>query len=112
MPSAAQDRQRFPLRPGSLVLVRTAENLARLYWISGVVEGHTDATGADAYNQSLSERRAKSVMEYLQAKGIGDTRMTPVGYGESKPVADNATKAGRAENRRVVLRRTDCDQPK
>jgi outer membrane protein W/outer membrane protein OmpA-like peptidoglycan-associated protein len=87
-----------------------AAEMVRLHWISGVVEGHTDAVGSEAYNQKLSERRAATVRDYLAAKGIGDGRMQAVGYGESKPVADNATAAGRAENRRVVLRRTDCDQ--
>jgi outer membrane protein W/outer membrane protein OmpA-like peptidoglycan-associated protein len=91
-------------------LDEAAANLKRLNWISGVAEGHTDSVGGDAYNQKLSEARAKTVVEYLASKGIDASRMSPVGYGESKPVADNATKDGRAENRRVVLRRTDCDQ--
>jgi OmpA-OmpF porin, OOP family len=67
-----------------------------------VVEGHTDSTASDAYNQGLSERRANSVMSALVAKGIDAGRLSAVGYGEAKPVADNATKEGRAQNRRVV----------
>jgi outer membrane protein W/outer membrane protein OmpA-like peptidoglycan-associated protein len=93
-------------------LDQTAENLKRLNWISGVAEGHTDSVGADAYNQKLSEARAKSVVEYLASKGLDASRVNPVGFGESQPVADNATKDGRAQNRRVVLRRTDCDGAK
>lgn len=93
------------------ILDQAAENLKRLNWITGVAEGHTDSTGSDAHNQRLSERRAAAVVEYLNAKGIGQARMTSVGFGESRPVADNATREGRAENRRVVLRRTDCDAP-
>lgn len=95
-----------------VLLDEAAITLQRLNWISGVAEGHTDSTGSDAYNQSLSERRAASVMDYLNAKGISQTRMTAMGFGESKPVADNATREGRAQNRRVVLRRTDCDVPR
>lgn len=67
-----------------------------------VIEGHTDSTASDAYNQGLSERRANSVMNALIAKGIAADRLSAVGYGEAKPVADNATTEGRAQNRRVV----------
>ncbi|TBU77600.1 hypothetical protein DNK06_14890 [Pseudomonas daroniae] len=67
-----------------------------------VVEGHTDSVGTDAYNQALSERRANAVREVLVNQyGVGDTRVNAVGYGESRPVADNATEEGRAINRRV-----------
>ena len=68
--------------------------------------GHTDSVGTDAYNQSLSERRAHSVCEYLIAHGIDNSRLTEAGYGESRPIADNSTDEGRARNRRVVLRIT------
>ncbi|SFD78243.1 OmpA family protein [Phytopseudomonas straminea] len=67
-----------------------------------VVEGHTDSVGTDAYNQKLSERRANAVREVLVNQyGVGGTRVNAVGYGESRPVADNATEEGRAINRRV-----------
>jgi OOP family OmpA-OmpF porin len=72
------------------------------------VAGHTDAVGSDAYNQNLSERRAGSVRSYLVDQGVDASRMTAVGYGESQPVADNGTAAGRAENRRVELRITEA----
>ena len=65
------------------------------------VEGHTDSYGTDAYNQKLSERRANAVMGYLTGHGIPAEKASAVGMGESRPVADNATKAGRAQNRRV-----------
>ncbi len=66
------------------------------------VEGHTDSVGTDAYNQKLSERRANAVREVLVNQyGVGSERVGSVGYGESRPVADNATEAGRAVNRRV-----------
>jgi outer membrane protein OmpA-like peptidoglycan-associated protein len=67
------------------------------------VAGHTDSTGSDAYNQGLSERRARSVVNYLVRKGIDGARLSSVGFGESQPVADNATQDGRAQNRRVEL---------
>lgn len=67
-----------------------------------VVEGHTDSVGTDAYNQGLSERRANAVRDVLVDQyGVGADRVSSVGYGESRPVADNATAEGRAINRRV-----------
>jgi uncharacterized repeat protein (TIGR01451 family) len=67
------------------------------------VEGHTDSEGDDAYNSELSQQRAEAVVAYLAKKGIATERLTPMGYGEDRPIADNATKAGRAQNRRVVF---------
>lgn len=67
------------------------------------VAGHTDSTGPASYNQSLSERRASAVAQYLKSQGIMDQRIITRGYGEQYPIADNATAAGRAENRRVEL---------
>lgn len=67
------------------------------------IEGHTDNTGSKAYNQTLSEARAKSVVDYLVAHGIDAGRLTSKGYGFSKPVASNKTAEGRAENRRTEL---------
>jgi OOP family OmpA-OmpF porin len=66
------------------------------------VEGHTDAIGSDAYNQGLSERRANAVRDVLvNQHGIDSVRVSSVGYGESRPVADNGSESGRAINRRV-----------
>jgi outer membrane protein OmpA-like peptidoglycan-associated protein len=68
------------------------------------VEGHTDNVGGEEYNQKLSEKRASNVMEFLtNPGGISATRLTSMGYGFSKPLADNATKEGRQKNRRVDL---------
>ncbi len=67
------------------------------------IEGHTDSTGADAHNQTLSQQRAESVRSYLTGKGVAAARLRAVGFGESTPVADNATELGRAQNRRVEL---------
>ncbi len=103
---------------GSAVL--TAEDKAELdkliptlkkaHFINGEIEGHTDSTGGTAMNQKLSVRRADAVAAYLAGHGISEGRITTVGFGETKPVDSNATKEGRAHNRRVVIRRTDCAQ--
>ncbi|MFW1392069.1 OmpA family protein [Vibrio parahaemolyticus] len=63
--------------------------------------GHTDSTGAANYNQRLSERRAQAVADYIIDQGVESKRITVEGRGESEPIADNRTKAGRANNRRV-----------
>jgi outer membrane protein OmpA-like peptidoglycan-associated protein len=68
------------------------------------VLGHTDSTGSDAYNQTLSEQRASSVSGYLASKGVQSARLATKGYGESQPRASNTTGDGRAQNRRVEIR--------
>ena len=65
------------------------------------IEGHTDSQGNDKFNLKLSQRRAESVRTYLIGKGVAADRMVPQGYGETVPIADNRTSAGRAQNRRV-----------
>ncbi|KAB8047548.1 OmpA family protein [Janthinobacterium rivuli] len=68
-----------------------------------VTVGHTDAIGSDAYNQKLSQRRAEAVKAYLVAQGVETSRVYTEGKGETQPVADNTTAAGRAKNRRVTV---------
>jgi outer membrane protein OmpA-like peptidoglycan-associated protein len=68
-----------------------------------VIEGHTDSTGADDYNQSLSQRRADSVKSYLMHQGVEAARFSTSGLGEGSPVATNDTQAGRQQNRRVEV---------
>ena len=68
------------------------------------VEGHTDSTGSDEYNLGLSQRRAQSVVDYLVSQGVDRSKMTAKGFGESKPKTTNATREGRAQNRRVEIR--------
>ena len=67
------------------------------------VAGHTDSTGSAEYNQQLSERRANSVAQYLEGQGLATNRVVTIGAGETRPVADNSTPAGRQANRRVEL---------
>lgn len=65
------------------------------------IQGHTDSKGSEKYNQSLSERRAASVSQYLLSKGIAQQRVTTIGYGETAPKYSNETAEGRSNNRRV-----------
>ena len=67
------------------------------------IDGHTDNVGSDEINQKLSENRAIAVREYLVGKGVSASRMVSTGYGKSKPIADNKTAAGRAQNRRIEI---------
>jgi len=72
------------------------------------VQGHTDNVGGDAYNQTLSEARAKAIVAWLTQRGIAGDRLTAKGLGKTRPVADNATDAGRAKNRRVEIADPNC----
>jgi len=67
------------------------------------IQGHTDATGPDAVNQRLGEERAEAVRLFMNQHGVPLNRMSTISYGKSDPVADNKTRADRAQNRRVVL---------
>ena len=68
------------------------------------IYGHSDATGGEAYNQDLSKRRAESVAAYLKGRGVQSARIGTQGFGESQPIASNATEQGRATNRRVEIK--------
>lgn len=95
------------LTPESLSVLNDAvATLKRYDDITVEAEGHTDSTGNDAYNMSLSQRRAESVRDYLISRGIAAARVTARGFGETRPVADNSTQEGRQRNRRVTLRIT------
>jgi OOP family OmpA-OmpF porin len=101
----------FKLNSGELtaesmsILDKVAASLkARQDITSVAVIGHTDSSGAAAYNQTLSEKRAKSVMDYLVSQGVASGILSSQGMGETAPVADNGTAEGRAKNRRVELK--------
>ena len=81
----------------------------KLHFVTGEIDGHTDNIGNAEYNVQLSKRRAQAVADYLKSKGVqfGD-RFAVQGFGAAKPIADNKTEEGRAQNRRVTIRRTDC----
>lgn len=91
--------------PGFQSTLGTVANTLSQYEKSYVdVLGHTDSTGSDAYNQSLSERRAASVANFLTNSGVQRERLATRGFGESQPVASNSTDEGRAANRRVEIK--------
>jgi OOP family OmpA-OmpF porin len=85
------------------VLDSVAADLMKHERLKVELQGHTDSSGADAYNMQLSERRASSVREYLISQGVPPTQLVSRGYGETQPIADNKTNEGRALNRRVEM---------
>jgi outer membrane protein OmpA-like peptidoglycan-associated protein len=92
------------LKPGAqLTLDRLASFLSSNSGTRAIIEGHTDSTGSDATNQTLSERRAQTVASGLRSRGIDQGRLEPVGLGEAYPVATNSSNAGRQQNRRVEV---------
>lgn len=68
-----------------------------------LIAGHTDSTGSESYNQQLSERRAVAVKTALSGQGVNPARLSTIGYGESRPIADNSIESGRQINRRVEI---------
>jgi OOP family OmpA-OmpF porin len=88
-------------------LDRVAASLVEHPEVQIEIDGHTDSKGNDAYNQKLSQRRAESVKAYLVGKGANASQLTAKGLGEKQPVGSNDTEEGRAQNRRVELKRLD-----
>ena len=104
LPDVLFEFNRADLRPDALRAVVEIAMVARKYDDRRIsVEGHADSVGSIAYNQQLSERRARSVYNVLERNGIDPRRMTTMGYGESDPIATNKTPEGRARNRRVEV---------
>jgi OOP family OmpA-OmpF porin len=97
------DTNSADIRSSEIPEIRDAVTFLRQYPTSNaVIEGHTDNTGAESYNQQLSERRARAVYNYMvNEAGLAASRLTFVGYGESRPISDNSTGEGRQRNRRV-----------
>ncbi|MDR2405670.1 MAG: OmpA family protein [Deltaproteobacteria bacterium] len=92
---------------------KVADFLNRHPGSTAIIEGHTDSRGSDAYNLKLSDRRAAAVRDYLVNEfNVDPSKLSSVGYGETRPIATNDTEAGRAENRRVVgvFTGSDVDQ--
>lgn len=89
------------------VLDRVVASLKEWSDVRVEIAGFTDSRGPDAYNQKLSERRAEAVRTFFVERGIDPSRLTAKGYGEARPIADNKTDEGRAQNRRVELEKQD-----
>ena len=98
------DVDKSDLRPDAQAeLTKLAAILAKYEDTDILLEGHTDSSGPDDYNLTLSERRAASVRAFLVMNGVTGVRMTTMGYGESQPIADNETVEGKQANRRVEV---------
>jgi OOP family OmpA-OmpF porin len=85
------------------VLAAVGADLAKYPQLRIELQGHTDSSGSDAHNLSLSQQRADAVRAYLIQQGVPEIQIVARGYGEGQPIADNATSEGRARNRRVVM---------
>jgi len=96
------DVNKATLKPESMGVINTICQLMNEHpELRFSVEGHTDSDGEEAFNQRLSEQRAATVVSTLMQLGIDGSRLTSKGWGESKPVSDNTTPEGKANNRRV-----------
>ena len=94
----------YNLRPDFYPVLNSVATVLAKYADTAIrVSGHTDNTGSRQYNQTLSEKRAGSVAEYLTAQGVARQRMVVQGQAFDQPIADNATAAGREQNRRVEI---------
>ncbi len=98
------DTGKATIKPESQDIVKQVVDMMKAHPdLKVAVEGHTDNVGAPAANKALSEQRAKSVMAAITSQGVAPARLAAAGFGQDKPVADNATEDGRARNRRVEL---------
>jgi outer membrane protein OmpA-like peptidoglycan-associated protein len=98
------DTNEATLKPGAMLAMdRLGRFLEENADTRAIIEGHTDSTGSDAYNEELSQRRARSVADELVSRGISSGRFEVIGRGEAFPVASNDTAAGRQQNRRVEI---------
>jgi outer membrane protein OmpA-like peptidoglycan-associated protein len=94
----------FKMKPGAHAILNKVAGVFNEYPDTHInIYGHTDSVGKKSFNHTLSTRRAQSVAKYLAAQGINLERFSIEGFGETRPIASNNTKAGRAKNRRVEI---------
>jgi len=104
LPGISFETGKATLKPSAQLTLAKLAGIAQVFpAVNMRVEGYTDSTGNAAANQKLSEARAKAVYDFLKAQGVADTRLAFQGLGPANPVADNATKEGKAKNRRVEI---------
>ncbi len=98
------DTGKYTLKPSTQISLAKVSGILQAYpGLKLQVEGYTDSVGSDDYNQKLSENRADAVRDFLVGQGVPTDNISATGYGKAKPVADNSTAKGRAQNRRVQL---------
>ncbi|WP_242434651.1 OmpA family protein [Hymenobacter amundsenii] len=98
------DTNKSDLRQASMTEIQKMTETLKKYPDTNIlVEGHTDASGSDAINNPLSQRRAQAVANYTISQGVDASRVTTQGYGSTQPIADNTTEAGKQANRRVEI---------
>jgi outer membrane protein OmpA-like peptidoglycan-associated protein len=114
IPSAISfDTNSYSIKPSfAPVLDQVSQTLVQHPELVAQVVGHTDSTGQPAYNQTLSQERAQSVAQYLAQHGVAGQRLSAEGRGQTQPIADNGTEAGRAQNRRVEIYLRATSQPR
>ena len=104
LPDILFDVNEATLKPDAkLVLSKLSGILLLMPDLGATIEGHTDSTGSSEYNQRLSERRAESVLKFLESQEVATDRLASVGYGMTQPIAENETTEGRRKNRRVEI---------
>jgi len=106
------DTNSTEIKPGLMSEINRIADVLKQYPNTLVrVDGHTDSQGSNEYNMDLSRRRANAVKTLLFQRGIAESRIDSVGFGETLPVATNNTEAGRQKNRRVEIRIAPITQP-
>jgi outer membrane protein OmpA-like peptidoglycan-associated protein len=106
------DTSSYAIKPSfAPVLDQVAQTLQQNPEVVAQVVGHTDNTGQPAYNQTLSQNRAQSVASFISTHGVAAQRLSASGMGQTQPIADNSTEAGRAQNRRVEIYLRATAQP-
>lgn len=99
------DFDKYSLKPEARSVLNSVADFLKSYnYIKVIIEGHTDSIGSESYNLKLSEKRARSVAEYLIEKGIPASKIKTIGYGESRPKYPNDTEENRSKNRRVEIK--------